>query len=111
MGVIEEASVSESDTSPVRMTRTIPPSLGLILTELELDAPQVVTVAELAALATRTGIGTEPRVVADRLRKLGWPMQGRSATATSSSSCGPRSRPARRSTRRYVSCRHCWPKA
>src|ERR1039458_7426056 len=72
MGVIEEASVSESDTSPVRMTRTIPPSLGLILTELELDAPQVVTVAELAALATRTGIGTEPRVVADRMRKLGW---------------------------------------
>jgi hypothetical protein len=54
------------------MTRTIPPSLGPILTELELDAPQVVTVAELAALATRTGIGTEPRVVADRLRKLGW---------------------------------------
>jgi len=54
------------------MTRTIPPSLGLILTELELDAPQVVTLAELAALATRTGIGTEPRVVADRLRKLGW---------------------------------------
>src|ERR1035441_8583436 len=72
MGVIEEASVSESDTSPVRMTRTIPPSLGPILTELELDAPQVVTVAELAALATRTGIGTEPRVVADRMRKLGW---------------------------------------
>ena len=72
MGVIEEASVSESDTSPVRMTRTIPPSLGPILTELELDAPQVVTLAELAALATRTGIGTEPRVVADRMRKLGW---------------------------------------
>ena len=54
------------------MTRTIPPSLGPILTELELDAPQVVTLAELAALATRTGIGTEPRVVADRMRKLGW---------------------------------------
>jgi predicted transcriptional regulator of viral defense system len=72
MGVMEEASVSESDTLRVKMTRTIPPSLGLILTELELDAPQVVTLAELAALATRTGIGTEPRVVADRLRKLGW---------------------------------------
>src|ERR1019366_6703990 len=72
MGVIEEASVSESDTLPVRMTRTIPRSLGPILTELELDAPQVVTLAELSALVTRTGVGTEPRVVADRLRKLGW---------------------------------------
>jgi hypothetical protein len=39
---------------------------------LEFDAPLVVTLAELAALATRTGVGTEPRVVADRLRKLGW---------------------------------------
>jgi hypothetical protein len=39
---------------------------------LELDAPQVVTLAELAALVRRAGLGTEPRVVADRLRKLGW---------------------------------------
>jgi predicted transcriptional regulator of viral defense system len=54
------------------MTRTIPRSLGPILTQLEFDAPRVVTLAELAALATRTGVGTEPRVVADRLRKLGW---------------------------------------
>ena len=54
------------------MTRTIPPSFGPILTELELEAPLVVTLAELAALVKRTGIGTEPRVVADRLRKLGW---------------------------------------
>jgi predicted transcriptional regulator of viral defense system len=54
------------------VTRTIPRSLGPILGELELDAPQVVTLAELAALVTRTGVGTEPRVVADRLRKLGW---------------------------------------
>ena len=72
MGVIEEESVSDTDTSTANMTRTIPRSLGPILTELELDAPQVVTLAELAALATRAGVGTEPRVVADRLRKLGW---------------------------------------
>jgi hypothetical protein len=72
MGVMEEAFVSDPDTSSVNMTRTIPRSLGPILTELELDAPQVVTLAELAALVTRTGVGTEPRVVADRLRKLGW---------------------------------------
>ncbi|MGH9131783.1 MAG: type IV toxin-antitoxin system AbiEi family antitoxin [Acidimicrobiales bacterium] len=54
------------------MTRTIPPSLSPILTELELDAPQVVTLAELAALVRRAGVGTETKVVADRLRKLGW---------------------------------------
>ena len=69
---MEEASVSGPGTLRVRLTRTIPPSLGPVLTELELDAPQVVTLAELAALVTRTGVGTEPRVVADRLRKLGW---------------------------------------
>jgi hypothetical protein len=69
---MEELSVSESDTSTVHSTRTIPRSLGQILTQLELDAPQVITLAELAALAARTGVRTEPRVVADRLRKLGW---------------------------------------
>jgi predicted transcriptional regulator of viral defense system len=69
---MEKGSVSDSDTPMANMTRTISRSLGTILTELELDAPQVVTLAELAALATRTGVGTAPRVVADRLRKLGW---------------------------------------
>jgi len=39
---------------------------------LELDAPQVVTLAELAALTEHNGVGTAPKVVADRLRKLGW---------------------------------------
>jgi hypothetical protein len=69
---MEEASVSGPGTLRVKLTRTIPRSLGPVLTEMELDAPQVVTLAELAALVTRTGVGTEPRVVADRLRKLGW---------------------------------------
>jgi hypothetical protein len=54
------------------MTRTIPPSFGPILTELELEAPHVVSLAELAVLVKRAHVGTEPRVVADRLRKLGW---------------------------------------
>jgi predicted transcriptional regulator of viral defense system len=43
-----------------------------ILAELELEAPQVVTLAELAAAARRAGVATEPKVVADRLRKRGW---------------------------------------
>ncbi len=66
------SSVSEGDTSTARLTRTIPPSLSPILTELELEATQVVSLAEIAELVKRAGIGTEPRVVADRLRKLGW---------------------------------------
>jgi predicted transcriptional regulator of viral defense system len=72
MGVMRRISVSETDTSAPRETRSIPPSLSPILTDLELEAPQVVTLAELAGLVERAGIGTEPRVVADRLRKLGW---------------------------------------
>lgn len=54
------------------MTRRIPASLSPVLAELELDAAQVVTLADLARLVERAGIGTEPKVVADRLRKLGW---------------------------------------
>lgn len=69
---MERSSVSHTDTSHPNMTRTIPPSLGPILTELELESPQVVSLAELTTLAKRARIGTEPRVVADRLRKLGW---------------------------------------
>src|SRR5664280_2847162 len=72
MGVMQETPVSDTDTSRTAMTRTIPPSLSPILTDLELDAPQVVTLAELATLATSAGVATEPKMVADRLRKLGW---------------------------------------
>jgi len=42
------------------------------MTELELDAPEVVTMADLAELVERAGIGTEPRLVAARLRERGW---------------------------------------
>ncbi len=54
------------------MPRRIPPSLSPILAELELDAARVVTLADLARLVERAGIGTAPRVVAARLRELGW---------------------------------------
>ena len=64
--------VSVTDTFGSSITRSIPRSLAPILTELELEAPQVVTLAELRAMTANYGIGTEPRVVADRLRKLGW---------------------------------------
>jgi hypothetical protein len=64
--------VSRTDTSATRPTRAIPPSLSPILAALELDAPRVVSLAELTDLVNRAGVGTEPRVVAARLRRLGW---------------------------------------
>jgi predicted transcriptional regulator of viral defense system len=39
---------------------------------LELESARVVTIAELADLVKRAGVQTEVRVVADRLRRLGW---------------------------------------
>ena len=54
------------------MTRSIPPSFSPIITALELDAPEIITMAELTELVRSNGIGTSPKVVADRLRKLGW---------------------------------------
>lgn len=72
MGVMQSLDVSESDTLASRLTRAIPASLSPILAELELESARVVTIAELADLAGRVGIQTEPRVVADRLRRLGW---------------------------------------
>jgi len=64
--------VSESATRRRVVTRGIPPSYGPLLAELELDAPEVVTMADLTELVERTGIGTEPRLVAARLRERGW---------------------------------------
>lgn len=72
MGVMQAGDVSGSDTSGDRLTRAIPASLSPILTELELESARIVTTAELAELARRAGIRTEARVVADRLRRLGW---------------------------------------
>lgn len=69
---MQTSDVSGSDTSDSRLTRAIPPSLSPVLAELELEAAQVVTIVELADLVKRAGIRTEPRVVADRLRRLGW---------------------------------------
>jgi hypothetical protein len=72
MSVMERRSVSKADTSATGPTRAIPPSLSPVLAELELDAPRVVSLAELTDLIDRVGVGTEPRVVAARLRRLGW---------------------------------------
>ena len=53
-------------------TRTIPRGLGQIVERLELDRPQVITLNELKAIVQEAGIGTSPRLVAQRLRERGW---------------------------------------
>lgn len=54
------------------MTRTLPASLAPIVEALELDAANVVTTSELAALAREAGVGTDAYVIATRLASLGW---------------------------------------
>ncbi|MEC4273526.1 type IV toxin-antitoxin system AbiEi family antitoxin [Adlercreutzia sp. R25] len=54
------------------MHRTIPESLSPILEDLELDRPQLVSLADLRAMCERHRIGTDPRVVASRLKQKGW---------------------------------------
>lgn len=69
---MQAPDVSGSDTLADRLTRTIPASLSPILAELELESARLVTSGELADLVRRSGVRTEARVVADRLRRLGW---------------------------------------
>lgn len=54
------------------MTRTIPPSMGGILADLELEQPTLVTSQQLAQLIEHHGVRTPARIVAARLRKQGW---------------------------------------
>jgi hypothetical protein len=54
------------------LTRSIPPSLAPILTQLELQGADLVTFPQLDALVRSAGIRTATRNVADRLRKRGW---------------------------------------
>jgi hypothetical protein len=54
------------------LTRSIPRSLSPVLTELELAGADLVTTSQLDALLRAAGIRTETRIVAARLRELGW---------------------------------------
>jgi hypothetical protein len=54
------------------LTRSIPPSLAPVLAELELAGADLVTTAQLDGLLRAAGIRTETRIVAARLRELGW---------------------------------------
>lgn len=54
------------------MTRTIPPTMGAILEELELEQPMLVTSEHLTRLVQQHGLRTPAKVVAARLRERGW---------------------------------------
>lgn len=54
------------------MTRSIPPSLAPVLAQLELAGTDLVTTAELDGILRAAAIRTETRIVAARLRELGW---------------------------------------
>jgi len=64
--------VSDLDTRRRELTRSIPPSLAPVLAELELAGADLVTSAQLDALLRAARIRTQTRVVAARLRELGW---------------------------------------
>lgn len=66
------AQVSDSATLGALVTRTLSPVLGAVVESLELEQPQIVTMALLRDLVQRHGIGTDPRLVALRLRQRGW---------------------------------------
>lgn len=53
-------------------TRTLSRALAEIVTDLELEAPMLVDLADLAAIAARHGIRTRARELASRLRERGW---------------------------------------
>jgi len=53
-------------------TRTLSRTLAEIVTDLELEQPTLVDLADLAALAARHGIRTRERELARRLRERGW---------------------------------------
>jgi hypothetical protein len=54
------------------MPRTLSRTLATVVEALELDQPTVVTMDMIAAIATRSGLRTAPRVIAGRLRGHGW---------------------------------------
>ena len=56
----------------ITMTRYIPQWLSPVVEALELDRPDVVTMAELTSIAEESGVGAQGYAISDRLRKLGW---------------------------------------
>lgn len=58
--------------SRVDMTRYLPQWLSPVVEGLELDRPELLTMAELCAIADEAGVKAPGYTIADRLRRLGW---------------------------------------
>lgn len=54
------------------VTRAVPTSLAALLRELELDRPEIVTLADLDRRRQELGLPLQPGEIARRLRSLGW---------------------------------------
>lgn len=54
------------------MTRYLPQWLSPVVEGLELDRPELLTMAELCAIADEAGVKAPGYTIADRLRRLGW---------------------------------------
>ncbi len=64
--------VADSATAEPQPARTLSATLAPVVAELELDQPEVVTVADLDILRIRHGIRTGTKHLASRLRQRGW---------------------------------------
>ncbi len=56
------------------MTRYLPQWLSPVVESLELDRPELLTMAELCAIADEAGVKAPGYTIADRLRRLGRPV-------------------------------------
>ena len=54
------------------MARTLSRGLAPVVEQLELERPQVVTLRDIEGICAAESVGTEPRIVASRLKKAGW---------------------------------------
>lgn len=70
--VVSILFVSTPDTNEVVMARSLSKGLAPVVERLELDRPQIVTLRDIEKICVEEGVGTEPRVVASRLKKAGW---------------------------------------
>lgn len=69
---MNSSSVADDDTSSLALTRSLPPSLAPIVAEFELEQAFLITMDDLARISRAAGIGSEPKLIAKRLRDLGW---------------------------------------
>lgn len=66
------ARVAKTDTSERGVTRSLPRSLAAVVAELELEQAFLVTSRELSRIRQSEGIKSGTKVIAKRLRDLGW---------------------------------------